>query len=804
MNLIARSGDVDTNQIELIRIDSESNEFTHYVKDGKLYIEGSNDIALARGYYDYIKEHGYGLFAWSGSNISLPKNPIVGEKKHVVSPFDNHYYFNVVTYGYTMPYWDWNRWEKEIDWMALHGINMPLALVGYESIMARVWKKMGLTDEEINNYFVAPAHLPWMRMGNISNSGGPLNHEWYDDQVALQHKILDRMLSLGMKPITMGFPGFVPEAFKRLYPDLELVETHWAGAFNNWMVSPEHELYSEIAKAYMTEWQKEFGKSDYYLVDSFNEMEIPFPPKESQERYDLLTSYGEIVYDAIKEVNPDATWVMQGWMFGYSRDIWDVKTLQALTSPVPDDKMILLDLAVDYNKHFWHTEVNWDYHKGFDGKQWVYSVIPNMGGKSSYTGVLDFYANGHLEALASPNRGNLIAHGSAPEGIENNEIIYELYTDAGWSDKEIDVEKWYEGYAKNRYGKFNPKLTAYIRAMRSSVYGSFTDHPRFNWQFRPGRVKNGSVNINEDFFWAGSIFAEAAAQFEDSEMYEIDLIENSALHLGGKAEILINLIEQEYLIGNKEKAESYEKLFEEVMLAMDALLRNHPTLNMTQWLDYAERSGSTAELKKQYLTDAKRLITIWGPPIDDYSARVWGGLIGEYYLPRWKHYFDSKKSGEPFDFTAWEIDWVENHVHDRSIPEINVVELAQSAMESVKDIHSSMVVSDNNILGYWSAKDGEETEVTLQLSAAALKGVKSIEVKPIGNIRLLTLSSCKILADGKVVYSNHADKSMRLGDSGILYDISSLSSLSANNGLVLNVKLCSAFHDASGYIKFNR
>ena len=34
--------------------------------------------------------------------------------------------------------------EKEIDWMAVHGINMPLALVGYEGIMYRVWKKWDL------------------------------------------------------------------------------------------------------------------------------------------------------------------------------------------------------------------------------------------------------------------------------------------------------------------------------------------------------------------------------------------------------------------------------------------------------------------------------------------------------------------------------------------------------------------------------------------------------------------------------------------------------------------------------------
>ena len=52
-------------------------------------------------------------------------------------------------------------------------------------------------------------------------------------------------------------------------------------------------------------------------------------------------------------------------MFGYMRDIWDYKTLQALVSKVPDDKMLILDLAVDYNKHFRHSEVNCEFYKGF-------------------------------------------------------------------------------------------------------------------------------------------------------------------------------------------------------------------------------------------------------------------------------------------------------------------------------------------------------------------------------------------------------------------------------------------------------
>ena len=134
--------------------------FQYQTEDGVLQIEGSSPVALCRGFYDFIKSNGCGLYSWSGNNIRFPEQLDDSPQKRVVSPFPNHYYFNVCTYGYSMPYWDWKRWEKEIDWMALHGINMPLALVGYEAILARVWKKMGLTDEEINNYFVGLAHLP--------------------------------------------------------------------------------------------------------------------------------------------------------------------------------------------------------------------------------------------------------------------------------------------------------------------------------------------------------------------------------------------------------------------------------------------------------------------------------------------------------------------------------------------------------------------------------------------------------------------------------------------------------------------
>ncbi len=46
--------------------------------------------------------------------------------------------------------------KKEIDRMALYGVNMPLATVASEAIAERVWLRMGLNKEEIREFFTAP------------------------------------------------------------------------------------------------------------------------------------------------------------------------------------------------------------------------------------------------------------------------------------------------------------------------------------------------------------------------------------------------------------------------------------------------------------------------------------------------------------------------------------------------------------------------------------------------------------------------------------------------------------------------
>lgn len=62
------------------------------------------------------------------------------------------YDFNYYTYSYTMLFGGWERWEQEIDWRALHGINLPLAMVGTDVVWHNVLVKLGYTKNEINEF----------------------------------------------------------------------------------------------------------------------------------------------------------------------------------------------------------------------------------------------------------------------------------------------------------------------------------------------------------------------------------------------------------------------------------------------------------------------------------------------------------------------------------------------------------------------------------------------------------------------------------------------------------------------------
>lgn len=69
-------------------------------------------------------------------------------------------------------------------------------------------------------------------MGNLQKWGGPLSISWMNNQLALQHKILSRMRSLGMIPVLPAFSGFIPYAITQLYKVVLLCLKLYVAFFN--------------------------------------------------------------------------------------------------------------------------------------------------------------------------------------------------------------------------------------------------------------------------------------------------------------------------------------------------------------------------------------------------------------------------------------------------------------------------------------------------------------------------------------------------------------------------------------------
>ena len=624
------------------------------VKGNVLTVEGTSAIALCKGFYDFVLENGYGIASWTGDRLEFPAELSDMARKSVTTPFCDRLYYNVCTYGYTTPFWGWKEWEKEIDWIALHGFSMPLAPIAGEAILARVWSKLGLSQEEIDAYFTGPAHFPWMRMGNMTAIDGGMSQEWHKEQIALQHKINDRMLDLGMTPVYQGFAGFVPKAMKEHYPEVDMMTTKWSG-HESYMLSPVDSLFSVIGTEFIKEWEKEFGKGKYYLIDSFNELDIPFGEKGSQERHDKLHHYSKTIYDALAAANPDAVWVMQGWMFGYQRDIWDPQSVEALLSGAPDDKMMVIDLAVDFNNYVWKNGNSWDNLSGFYGKSWIWSTVPNFGGRTALKGPLDFYLNGHLDAVRSENKGHLTGFGTSPEGVENNEILYELISAAAWSDSEIDLEAFLDSYNRARYGVADPAFTKFWSELRQSVYNNFTNNARFLWQQRPAYHRGETMTINEHYFAGIESFLSVADQYKDNELYVTDAIQYAALYLAAKAEYALKAANWAIVAGDTEKAQALVDQLLEMLLDMDRLLESHPILRIQRWMDMAAENATSAEETAAFQKEVKRLVSTWsGPSLKDYSARVWSGLVRDFYVPRLEYYYSKAIKGEVADMVTFE------------------------------------------------------------------------------------------------------------------------------------------------------
>src|SRR5690242_4963239 len=208
-------------------------------------LRGSSGVAIASA-LDWYLEH------VAGVSVSLPLEPIqlatlppVPANIRITTRYRLRYFFNYCTFSYSMAWWSWDDWQRMIDWMALKGVNAPLAVTGQEAVWRDVLRELGFTRRQIGDFLVGPAYLPWGWMGNIDGLGGPLPDSWIDSHARLERQILARERALGMTPILQGFTGHVPQSITQVFPSARIHQTgDWSAGFSGtWFLDPLDPLF---------------------------------------------------------------------------------------------------------------------------------------------------------------------------------------------------------------------------------------------------------------------------------------------------------------------------------------------------------------------------------------------------------------------------------------------------------------------------------------------------------------------------------------------------------------------------------
>jgi alpha-N-acetylglucosaminidase len=782
-------------RLETIPAEAGRPVFEIAASNGTVTIRGSSGVALSRGAYTYLRAHDLALFTWGGRQLNLPARWPDHPHERIVAPFRHLMQDNICTPGYTTAYYGWPEWERYLDVMALHGFNLTMAPLGGEAIWARVWKQFGLTDAELADFFTGPAFLPWHRMGNVNKHGGPLPAAYLEQSVALQKQLLARMRELGIEPVAPAFSGFVPAGFTRAQPDAQVLDMHawcgFGGAYGSHMLHPLSPLYPAIGGAFIKEWQKEFGDADFYQADSFNEMSVPVSGDRTNQLAQLA-AFGDSVYSAIKAGDPDGTWVMMAWAF--LSGFWTPDNTQALLSKVPDDRMLILDL-------FCEKHPQWNRLHAYFGKPWTFGVLPNFGGNSQYIGHLGYLAR-TLPALTNlANRGNLSAFGYFPEGTENNEVLYELASDAIWSSRPLEVDAWLQGYGRARYGALPAPVREAWTLLAQSVYARGDGSVNQRLQRRPagrsyGALWTGDAKLQQ----AADLLLQAAPELKDQTLYRNDAIEVAAQALGMLIDRRLEVGQAALAADAKEDATRCFREATALMADTDRLLASHTLWRLDRWVGLARAWGRTPAEQDYFEQDAKRQVTLWGraggAQLSEYAAKLWSGLVGGYYQGRWAGWSAAQLGGAPFDQTAWEERWVTTpggtQVTPWPDPLARAVELL--AVGRVWDNEEVLCRARGIEIGQW--KSGEMTEQYADREwpapALAATGTHRIRFAYTGGSHRLDIARVALLVNGAEIAADAHEGTTGVRNEGNLYTLEVKEPVPADAKVVLRARIKSA------------
>ncbi|NGO07179.1 alpha-N-acetylglucosaminidase [Streptomyces sp. HC44] len=624
---------------------------------GAITVEGTSPAVLLTGLNTYLARAAKADISWNGEQLNLPRLLPAPDGEITGSANVPHRFaLNDTNDGYTGPYRDWDAWERELDVLALHGINRVLVYTGGDAVYYDTFRQFGYSDAEMRAWIPAPAHQPWWLLQNMSGFGGPVSKQLIERRADLARKITDRVRELGMTPVLPGYFGTVPDDFVAKHGgDAAVVPQGDWGAFKrpDWL-DPRTTAFDEVSAAFYRAQSERFGDSTMYKMDLLHEGGNPgdVPVDEA----------AAAVEGALQKAHPGAIWAILGWQSNPSK---------ALLDGVDKSRMLIVDGLSDRYTSVTDRESDWG------GTPYAFGSIWNFGGHTP----MGANAPDWVEQYPKwrDKKGSALAGIAAmPEAADNNAPALALLTDLAWTPGTIDLDDWFAAYATSRYGGKDPHALAAWQTIRETAYGmtrkdAWSEAPDGLFGARPSLTANKAASWGPEadrydttaFDTALTELLLVSQELRDSSAYRYDLTDIARQTLSNRTRVLLPQIKAAYETGNAPLFGKLTRTWLDWMRLMDTLLAASPQHLLGRWLADARSWGASVAEKDRLEYDARSILTTWGDRasadegLHDYANREWSGLLSGLYHKRWSAYFDELTAALTDDREPRAIDWYE-------------------------------------------------------------------------------------------------------------------------------------------------
>ena len=669
--------------VEQIAAEGTNDVFEIESRGDQIILRGNNGVAIASALNRYLKEYCHCDVSWDcGNQLNLPKKlPLVPQRVRVVSPYKFRYAYNFCTHGYTMAWWDWPKWEHELDFLAMNGINLALIIEGQESVWINTFTNFNYSTADIRIWVVDPAHQPWMAMDNMEDYGGPLTPQLVARRLELGRQIIARMRELGIEPVLPGYYGMAPPNFKKKFPVANVhAQGNWGELKRPDILDPSDPMFTKVAAAFYAAQTIFFGGAQFYDADPFHE-------GGSTKGIDL-PACGR----AIQKAMGGATWVLQSW--------WE-NPRQEMVDALDKDKVLVLDLYCENHE-------NWRLRNNFNGAPWVWCTINCFGGNDGLSGRLAWMGEGPVNAMNDPNKGRMSGIGALMEGSGTIPAAWEMFFENSWRSQAPDLDKWLDDYALRRYGAAVPAAERAWRILADTAYSAPANagglpinsvicaRPSLDPQQKANpAARTRPYYDTPRLAEAWRLLLAAAPEAKSSDGYRFDLCDVGRQVL---ADLGTRYDQQIIAAYHKQDAEVVRTLSHKMLgliQDMNTLVGTRHEFLLGVWLADARSWGTTKVEKDLCERNARELLTTWTSynNITDYANRQWNGLLGDFYYHRWEMWLkalnDSLVQGVALNQTDtrnqirdWELSWtLQTNGHFATKPHGDVIAISKKLFE---------------------------------------------------------------------------------------------------------------------------